>query len=87
MEFERHLEHLDHGRDHADERDQAQKRQVDIADQLSKRKFSFAIYDASGYKGEAVATSFHAEDNAITCTITLPKGEIKVGDKAATKTP
>lgn len=60
---------------------------VDIADQLSKRKFSFAIYDASGYKGEAVATAFHAADNAVTCTINLAKGEIKMGDKASTKTP
>jgi len=60
---------------------------VDIGDQLSKRKFSFAIYDASGYKGEAVATAYHAADNAVTCTIMLPKGEIKTGDKASTKTP
>lgn len=60
---------------------------VDIADQLSKRKFSFAIYDSTGYKGEAVATAYHAEDNAVTCTITLYKGEIKEGDTASTKTP
>lgn len=60
---------------------------VDIADQLAKRKFSFAIYDASGYKGEATATEFHATENAITCTLTLTKGEIKSGDLASTKTP
>jgi len=60
---------------------------VDIADQLAKRKFSFAIYDASGYKGEAVATEYHASENAITCTLMLTKGEIKSGDLAATKTP
>ncbi|MCA8974233.1 MAG: hypothetical protein KDC98_05895, partial [Planctomycetes bacterium] len=52
--------------------------EVDIQDQLSRRKFSFAIYDASGYKGEATATAFHPGDNMVTCTITLPKGEIKV---------
>lgn len=60
---------------------------VDIADQLAKRKFSFAIYDSTGYKGEATATAYHAADNAVTCTITLPKGVIKAGDKASTKTP
>lgn len=60
---------------------------VDIADQLAKRKFSFAIYDASGYKGEATATEYHASENAVTCTLTLTKGEIKSGDMAATKTP
>ncbi|MCA8950267.1 MAG: hypothetical protein KDE27_12250 [Planctomycetes bacterium] len=60
---------------------------VDIADQLSKRKFSFAVYDASGYKGEAVATEFYPAENAITCRLDLVKGSIKVGDKASTKTP
>ncbi len=60
---------------------------VDNPDQLAKRKFSFAIYDASGYKGEAVATEYHASENAITCTLMLTKGEIKSGDLAATKTP
>lgn len=60
---------------------------VDIADQLAKRKFSFAIYDASGYKGEAIATAYHAADNAVTCRLQPHKGEIKPGDNASTKTP
>jgi hypothetical protein len=60
---------------------------VDIADQLAKRKFSFAIYDASGYKGEAIATDYHASDNAVTCRLQPHKGEIKAGDNASTKTP
>ncbi|MCR9247276.1 MAG: hypothetical protein NXI31_19765 [bacterium] len=60
---------------------------VDIADQVAKRKFSFAIYDASGYKGEAVVTGFHAADNAVTCRLVPHKGEIKEGDSASTKTP
>ena len=60
---------------------------VDIQDQISKRSFSFAIYDASGYKGEAVVTAYHAKDNAVTCNLMLQKGTIKEGDKASTKTP
>jgi len=60
---------------------------VDIQDQLNKRPFSFAIYDASGYKGEAVVTAYHAKDNAVTCNLTLVKGAVKEGDKASTKTP
>ena len=60
---------------------------VDIADQLAKRKFGFAVYDASGYKGEAIATAYHAADNAVTCRLVPHKGEIKAGDKASTKTP
>lgn len=60
---------------------------VDIADQINKRQFSFAIYDASGYKGEAVATSYHPAENAVTCNLMLIKGDIKEGDKASTKTP
>ncbi len=60
---------------------------VDIQDQINKRSFSFAIYDASGYKGEAVVTAFHPKDNAVTCNLMLVKGAIKEGDKASTKTP
>lgn len=60
---------------------------VDIQDQLNKRPFSFAIYDASGYKGEAVVTAYHPTENAVTCNLTLVKGAIKEGDKASTKTP
>lgn len=60
---------------------------VDIAEQISKRQFGFAIYDATGYKGEAIATAYHAADNAVTCNLMLVKGTIKEGDKASTKTP
>ena len=60
---------------------------VDIQDQINKRSFSFAIYDASGYKGEAVVTAYHPKDNAVTCNLMLVKGAIKEGDKASTKTP
>lgn len=62
--------------------------EVDIADQIKKRSFSFAIFDeASGYKGEAVATAYHPSENAVTCNLMLIKGDIKTGDKASTKTP
>ncbi len=62
---------------------------VDIADQIAKRPFSFAIYDASGYKGEAVATKYEASANAVLCNIFLVKDAvaIKEGDKASSKTP
>lgn len=58
---------------------------VDIADQIAKGKWSFAIYDATGYKGEAVASSYEPSLNAVLCNIVLVKGEVKKGDKAATK--
>jgi DNA repair exonuclease SbcCD ATPase subunit len=61
--------------------------EVDIADQLSKRKFSFGIYDDTGYKGEARATKYYPDENAVTCTITTAKGAIQTGDKASTKMP
>jgi len=61
---------------------------VDIADQIAKRQFSFAIYDASGYKGEAIATAYHPADKMVTCNLMVVKGgSIKEGDMAATKTP
>jgi flagellar biosynthesis chaperone FliJ len=62
---------------------------VDIADQIAKRPFKFAIHDASGYKGEAVATKYEASANAVLCNIFLVKdaASIKEGDKAATLTP
>jgi hypothetical protein len=62
---------------------------VDIADQISKRPFNFAIHDASGYKGEAVATKYEASANAVLCNLFLVKDgmSIKEGDRAATKTP
>jgi hypothetical protein len=61
---------------------------VDIADQISKRPFNFAIYDATGYKGEAVATKYEASANAVLCNLFLVKDgmSIKEGDRAATKT-
>lgn len=63
--------------------------EVDIADVLKKRKFSFAVYDSTGtYKGEATATTYHPEENAITCTITFVKQGMTIvtGDMASTKT-
>ena len=62
---------------------------VDIADQIAKRPFNFAIHDASGYKGEAVATKYEASANAVLCNLFLVKDgmSIKEGDRAATKTP
>ena len=58
---------------------------VDIADQIQKGKWGFAIYDASGYKGEAVAKEYDASANAVFCNIVLVKGTITPGDKARTK--
>lgn len=49
-----------------------------------KPGYKFAIYDASGYKGEARITSVDAERKAAFCTIEIQKGEVKIGDKAAT---
>ncbi len=60
---------------------------INIKDAIEGGKFSFAIYDASGYKGEAFAERFEESANAILCKIFPVKGEIKTGDKAATKTP
>ena len=62
---------------------------VDIAEMISKLPFSFAIYDASGYKGEATATRYEPTAKAVLCNLTLVKGDavIKEGDRASTKTP
>jgi hypothetical protein len=63
---------------------------VDIAEQIRKRTFNFAIYDASGYKAEAVVQGFDASVNAVTCRVLPGVGKpatIKVGDRATTKTP
>ncbi|HZN41481.1 MAG TPA: hypothetical protein VFD82_21930 [Planctomycetota bacterium] len=63
---------------------------VDIADQIAKRPFNFAIHDAvSGYKGEAVATKYEASANAVLCNLSLVMDgkSVKEGDRAATKTP
>ncbi len=58
---------------------------VDIADMIAKNKFRIAIYDASGYKGEAVATDYNEAQKAILCNVILVnKGSISEGDKAST---
>jgi hypothetical protein len=60
---------------------------INIKEAIELGKWSFAIYDASGYKGEAVAERFEESANAVLCKVFPVKGEIKTGDKAATKTP
>lgn len=60
---------------------------INIKEAIEQGKWSFAIYDASGYKGEAVAERFEESANAVLCKVYPVKGEIKEGDKAATKTP
>ena len=61
---------------------------VDIKAEIERGKWGFAIYDASGYKGEAYPERFEASANAILCKVGLLKGgAIREGDKAATKTP
>lgn len=57
---------------------------VDASDEAVKPGFSFAIYDASGYKGEAKVTSVDAERRAAFCRLEIKQGEIKMGDKAST---
>ena len=60
---------------------------VDIQDQINRRPFSFAIFDDSGYKAEAVATSYVESANAVMCTIRIRNGgaTIRTGDKASTQ--
>ncbi|MFY9343508.1 MAG: hypothetical protein WAT39_13510 [Planctomycetota bacterium] len=60
---------------------------IDIKEAIERGKWGFAIYDASGYKGEAIAERYEASANAVLCKTFPVKGEIKVNDKAATKTP
>jgi len=60
---------------------------VDINEQIQRGKWGFAIYDATGYLGEAIATKYEASANAVLCNVFLVKGEIKEGDRASTKTP
>jgi chromosome segregation ATPase len=61
---------------------------IDIQEQINKRAFSFAIYDASGYKGEAIATKYEPSANAVLCNVRLVKDGVAIGagDRAATKT-
>lgn len=57
---------------------------VEASDSEIKPGYSFAIYDASGYKGEAKVTSVDAERRAAFCRLEIKQGEIKSGDKAST---
>ncbi|MFN3240649.1 MAG: hypothetical protein ACE37K_03960 [Planctomycetota bacterium] len=60
---------------------------VDIQDQINRRTFSFAIYDANGYKAEAIATKYEPSANAVLCTVRVKNGnaQIRTGDKASTQ--
>lgn len=60
---------------------------VNIKEAIELGKWSFAIYDASGYKAEAIAERFEESSNAVLCKVMPVKGEVREGDKAATKTP
>lgn len=51
-----------------------------------KPGYAFAVYDGTTYKGEAIVTEADAEKNVAFARLDLVKGEIKVGDKANTKT-
>lgn len=50
-----------------------------------KPGFSFAIYDASGYKAEARVTAVDADRKAAFCTLDIKAGDVKQGDKASTQ--
>lgn len=50
-----------------------------------KPGYEFAIYDASGYKGEARVTAVDAERKAAFCTLTVQNGNVREGDKASTQ--
>lgn len=60
---------------------------INIKDAIEMGKWGFAIYDASGYKGEAIAERYEEGANAVLCRVFPVKGEIREGDRAATKTP
>jgi hypothetical protein len=60
---------------------------INIKEAIELGKWGFAIYDASGYKGEAIAERYEEGSNAVLCRVFPVKGEIREGDKAATKTP
>jgi hypothetical protein len=51
-----------------------------------KPGIEFAVYDGTTYKGEARVTEADAEKNVAFATLRIVKGEVKVGDKANTKT-
>lgn len=50
-----------------------------------KPGYEFAIYDASGYKGEARVTQVDADRKAAFCTLTVQNGTVREGDKASTQ--
>jgi hypothetical protein len=50
-----------------------------------KKGYMFALWDASGYKGEARVTDYDAGAKAAFCTLEIVKGEVKLGDSASTK--
>jgi hypothetical protein len=60
---------------------------VDIQSMINRMPFRFAIYDANGFKAEAVATKYEPSANAVLCNLMFTKGEatIRTGDKASTK--
>jgi hypothetical protein len=60
---------------------------INIKEAIELGKWGFAIYDASGYKGEAIAERYEESANAVLCRVFPVKGEVREGDKAATKTP
>jgi hypothetical protein len=51
-----------------------------------KPGYGFAIYDASGYKGEAIVQSVDADKKFAFCRMSVVSGSVKEGDNAATKT-
>src|SRR5262245_35163943 len=50
-----------------------------------KQGYMFAVWDASGYKGEARVTDYDAGAKAAFCTMDIVKGDVKPGDSASTK--
>lgn len=60
---------------------------VNIKEAIELGKWGFAIYDDKGYKGEAIAEKYEESANAVLCRVVPVKGEIREGDRAATKTP
>ncbi|GAB4144436.1 MAG: hypothetical protein Fur0037_12210 [Planctomycetota bacterium] len=51
-----------------------------------KPGYSFAVYEGTTYKGEARVTEADAERNVAFATLETVNGEVRVGDKANTKT-
>lgn len=57
---------------------------VDESAEEVKEGYSFAIYDASGYKAEARVQSVDKERRAAFCRLDIKSGKVQPGDKAAT---